>query len=153
MSKYAGGLNLHVYANNPTQWNDPNGLCSTTLNRNLDGVTGDHMQAHHLIPEEIWGTHKNFFDQIGLAGKMDAADNGLLMPDSEAKARQMKRKFYHCGSHIIYSKLANQQVASIERDYHNGIISADEAKAKISTLQTRLRTTLSMPGKQTRRLS
>ncbi|MFJ3009203.1 RHS repeat-associated core domain-containing protein [Pseudomonas fluorescens] len=30
---YAGGINLYQYAISPAQWVDPNGLCSSTLNR------------------------------------------------------------------------------------------------------------------------
>jgi RHS repeat-associated protein len=148
-----GGMNLYQYSPNPTQWIDPNGLCSTALNKALGGVTGDNMQAHHLIPEEVWGRHEPFLNQIGLAGKRDVAENGLLMPDNAAKAKQMKKKFYHCGSHAKYSGLVDRQVFDIEHDFHNGTISASEAKEKISALQKRLKVGLSMPGKQTRRLS
>lgn len=112
----AGGINVFQYAPNPVQWTDPQGLCSSTLNRNLGGATGDHMQAHHLIPEEVWGRHQAFFNKIGLEGKRDAKENGLLMPDSEAKAKAMKRKFYHCGSHGVYSAIVEARVDNIEKN-------------------------------------
>ncbi|WP_152603480.1 AHH domain-containing protein [Burkholderia paludis] len=74
------------------------------------------MQAHHLIPEEVWGRHQAFFNKIGLEGKRDAKENGLLMPDSEAKAKAMKRKFYHCGSHGVYSAIVEARVDNIEKN-------------------------------------
>mgnify|MGYP000134234563 FL=1 len=55
-----GGNNAYMYVKNPTGWIDRLGLCSTTLNRNLGGVTGDHLLAHHIIPEEIWAKRKDF---------------------------------------------------------------------------------------------
>ncbi|SMC29053.1 RHS repeat-associated core domain-containing protein [Andreprevotia lacus DSM 23236] len=145
--KLAGGLNLHVYGQNPTESVDPLGLCSTKLNGNLGGVTGDNMQAHHLIPEEVWGKHEVFFNNIGMGGQRDLAANGVLMPDSEKKAIAMKRKFYHCGSHgKYYSPMVNSQVQRIENDYNSGAISAVEAKTKIGDLQGRLRVGLIIPS-------
>ena len=44
------------------------------------------------------------------------------MPDSEAKAKQMKRKLYHCGSHPIYSTLINQKLIRIENQFNDGKI-------------------------------
>ncbi|ENW35385.1 hypothetical protein F922_02383 [Acinetobacter baumannii NIPH 201] len=96
-----GGNNVYVYAKKPITWIDSKGLCSTTLNRNLGGVKGDHLQAHHIIPEEICAKRKDFLDDIGIGGNRDKAENGVLMPPSEAKAKQMKRQLYHCGSHPI----------------------------------------------------
>ncbi|WP_445262666.1 RHS repeat-associated core domain-containing protein [Pseudomonas sp. EL_65y_Pfl2_R96] len=41
---YAGGINFYQYVISPTQWIDPNGLCSSTLNRALGGKAHDKMQ-------------------------------------------------------------------------------------------------------------
>ncbi|WP_229755034.1 RHS repeat-associated core domain-containing protein [Pseudomonas koreensis] len=61
---YAGGINLYQYAISPTQWVDPNGLCSSTLNRELGGKAHDKMQAHHLISRAhstpIHGCHRYY---------------------------------------------------------------------------------------------
>ena len=153
--KLIGGLNAYRYAPSPTEWVDPNGLCSSTLNRSLGGTTGDRMQAHHLIPEEIWNNHSVFFKNIGMEGKRDVAANGILLPDSEAKARQMRKAFYHCGSHgVIYSPLVDNQVTAIERRFNQGKITDVQARAEIEALQKRLRTSLDAPlvGKAPRRV-
>nr|WP_244115319.1 AHH domain-containing protein [Burkholderia cenocepacia] len=111
------------------------------------------MQAHHLIPEEIWGKHQAFFDDIGMKGKRDSKENGLLMPDSEQKAKSMKRKFYHCGSHAIYSAGINLQVDRIESAFKRGAIDAAQARDKISQLQNTSRVLLMSPGASPVRLT
>ena len=148
-----GGNNAYMYVKNPTGWIDRLGLCSTTLNRNLKGVTGDHLQAHHIIPEEIWAKRKDFLDDIGIGGNRDKAENGVLMPDSEAKAKQMKRKLYHCGSHPIYSTLINQKLIRIENQFNDGKITAAQAREKVANVQTSMRVVLSAPGSNPIRLS
>ena len=85
---YAGGLNLYAYAPNPTGWVDPNGLCSKSLDRALGGDTHDEMQAHHLIPEQVWKDHTSFFSDIGMSGDRDKKENGVLMPGSLVKAKK-----------------------------------------------------------------
>ncbi|WP_225548741.1 AHH domain-containing protein, partial [Chromobacterium violaceum] len=148
----AGGINIHAYVPNPIAWVDPKGLCSTKLNKNLGGVTRDRMQAHHLIPEEIWGKHQKFFDRIGLEGQRDAATNGLLMPDSAEKAKEMHRKFYHCGSHPAFSAAMNTQVTKIEDKLNSGKIDAAQARNEIAALQKATRATLSASGSNPIRL-
>ena len=90
-----GGINTFQYVVNPIIWVDPFGLSSKILDRHLGGVVGDKKQAHHLIPEQIWKLHAQFFENIGMGGDMDKAGNGLLIPCSESKAKQMNRAFYH----------------------------------------------------------
>ncbi|WP_257385290.1 RHS repeat-associated core domain-containing protein [Tahibacter caeni] len=143
----AGGMNPYLYAPNPTQWIDPSGLCSSTLDRNLGGTVGDGKQAHHLIPEEIWGDHQAFFDDIGMGGQRDKKENGLLMPASAKKAKQMKRKFYHCGSHgVMYSPMVNKAVTDIEAEFRSGAIDAAQARGRIGALQQSMRGMLSAKG-------
>ncbi|WP_127491313.1 RHS repeat-associated core domain-containing protein [Acinetobacter calcoaceticus] len=148
-----GGNNVYVYAKNPITWIDSNGLCSTTLNRNLGGVKGDHLQAHHIIPEEIWAKRKVFLDDIGIGGNRDKAENGVLMPDSEAKAKQMKRQLYHCGSHPIYSAGINQKLGQIQREFESKKITVSQARAKVANLQSSMRLVLTTPGTKPIRLS
>jgi RHS repeat-associated protein len=142
----AGGDNPSQYALSPTSAIDPLGLCSTALNKSLGGVVGDHKQAHHLIPEEVWGKHKSFLDRIGRGDMRDHRSNGLLVPDSAAKAKQMKRKFFHCGSHATYSAGVDAKVSLIENDFLQGKISAAEASRQIGVLQNTLRSTLMAPS-------
>ncbi len=143
----AGGMNAYLYAPNPTQWIDPSGLCSSTLDRNLGGRVGDGKQAHHLIPEEIWGKHKAFFDSIGMGDDRDKKANGLLMPASKEKAKKMKRVFYHCGSHgKVFSPMVDSEVSKIEARFNSGAINAAEARVQVGALQQSLRTSLSVKG-------
>ncbi|MBU6956898.1 AHH domain-containing protein [Pseudomonas sp. CVAP len=72
------------------------------------------MQAHHLIPEEVWGRQASFFSDIGMAGERDKKENGILMPDSAEQARKTKRVFYHCGSH---GKVYTPMVEKVRDDY------------------------------------
>ncbi|MDR0240581.1 MAG: AHH domain-containing protein [Burkholderia sp.] len=121
-------------------------MCSSTLNRNLGGVTRDNMQAHHLIPEEIWNKHQLFFDKIGMGGERDKKEGGLLMPDSADKAKQMKRKFYHCGPHAVYFAAVGAKVTDIKTDFNAGRIDKSTARQKISQLQSASRLALMAPG-------
>ena len=72
---FAGSDNFYEYALDPNMWIDPLGLKkrsgSCTLNRRLKGTVGDRMQAHHIIPEEIWNREEAFFNQIKLNGMRD----------------------------------------------------------------------------------
>lgn len=150
---YAGGINFYQYAVSPTQWVDPNGLCSTALNRALGGTTHDKMQAHHLIPEEVWGRQASFFSDIGMGADRDKKANGLLMPDSADQAKKTKRVFYHCGSHgKVYSPMVDNMVTTVRTKYEAGVIDEAQARAQISSIQTRLRASLSVPGIKQRRL-
>ncbi|WP_233702202.1 AHH domain-containing protein [Iodobacter ciconiae] len=94
----------------------------------------------------MWAKHEGFLNKVGMSGQRDDAANGLLIPDSAQKARQMKKRFYHCGSHAGYSAVVNNQVQKIRDEYENGDISSTEAANKISALQDRLRTGLNVSG-------
>ncbi|WP_052941683.1 RHS repeat-associated core domain-containing protein [Chromobacterium subtsugae] len=134
-----GGINIYDYAPNPLNWLDPLGLSSTVLNKDLGGVVGDKMQAHHVIPEEIWGKKKSFLDAIGYQGQRDKAPNGVLLPDSQKTAQTMGKKVYHCGSHANYSQLVEEKLSRIQNRYESGAITADQAKNQVSSLQISLR--------------
>ncbi|MFB1635366.1 RHS repeat domain-containing protein, partial [Pseudomonas sp. AP-1] len=143
---YAGGLNLYIYVSNPIELTDPLGLCSRKLDNVLGGAIGDNLQAHHIIPEQVWKIHKPFFDSIGLGDGMDKKENGVLMPDSEAKAKRVGRMLYHCGSHPIYSASVRMEVLRIKNDYREGVISDSVARERIVVLQNRNRKMLQAPG-------
>lgn len=82
----------------------------------------------------------------------DKAENGVLMPDSEAKAKKMKRALYHCGSHPIYSAAINQKLVQIEKEFGDKKITASQARDKVSKLQSSMRLVLSAPGNNPIRL-
>ncbi|MCR6477814.1 RHS domain-containing protein [Variovorax sp. ZS18.2.2] len=137
--KLAGGANLYRFAPNPITWVDPSGLCSTALDRNLGGVSGDGMQAHHVIPEEVWANNGAFLNTIGLSGQRDVKENGMLLPGSQGKAKAMGKKVYHCGSHALYSAMVDARVKSIRTAYDSKAITAGEAKQEIGDLQGQLK--------------
>ena len=82
-------------------------LNSTILNRALGGTPYDNMQAHHLIPVEVWKDNVTFLNTIGLSGQRDTASNGI---DSEIEARKNNKAFYHNGSHGNYSKIVDTRI-------------------------------------------
>lgn len=93
---------------NPLGWVGSLGLSpSQTLDKNLGGVTGDQMQAHHVIPVAVWGIHSKFLTDIGISNDRDKAQNGILVPDSCKKAQAMRRLYYHCGSHVAYNTIVD----------------------------------------------
>ena len=147
-----GGLNAYAYAPNPIQWTDPLGLNSTILNAQLGGRVGDKMQAHHVIPVEVWNRNSGFFNAIGMDGQRDLAANGVLMPDSCSKARSMKRKFYHCGSHAIYSDQVDLSLSKIKEKFNNGTLNTQQARNKVAELQNAQRAYLKQSSTTSDRL-
>jgi RHS repeat-associated protein len=136
----AGGINLYQYAPNPIGWVDPWGWSpSSKLDRGLGGVVGDNMQAQHVIPVAVWKTHDRFLTAIGMGGMRDQASNGLLMPDSQAKAQTIGTKVYHNGSHNDYSRLVDNKLTRIENRYNSSSISKAQAKQQVESLQRSLR--------------
>ena len=140
-----GGFNLYMYAHSPSNGVDPFGLCSTKLNKGLAGVAYDGKQAHHIIPEEIWKRNAGFFDKIGMGNMMDHRSNGVLMPSSAKKAKEMRRRYYHCGSHDNYSSQTEHGVKDIKDRFEKGKISAADARMEIARLQEARRITLTAP--------
>ena len=140
-----GGFNLYMYAHSPSNGVDPFGLCSTKLNGGLAGVPYDGKQAHHIIPEKIWKRNSGFFDKIGMGNMMDHRSNGVLMPSSAKKAKEMRRRYYHCGSHGNYSGQTEYGVDDIADRFEKGQISAADARMEIARLQEARRITLTAP--------
>ncbi|WP_353171880.1 RHS repeat-associated core domain-containing protein [Acinetobacter rudis] len=149
-----GGFNVYAYAQNSIQWTDALGLTpSQILDKNLGGVVGDKMQAHHLIPVAVWKVYdKKFFQKIGMSGDRDKASNGELIPDSCKKAQSMRRRYYHCGSHTIYSGVVTGEVNKIYQDFDQKRITAQQAKDKIQNLQKDLRIYVSQSASTPTRL-
>ncbi|AVD85425.1 hypothetical protein C4Q28_01115 [Pseudomonas sp. SWI6] len=89
---------------------------------------------------------KHYFPGIGIGGNMDHKENGVLMPDSPAKANQMRRQFYHCGSHAAYSKEVQEEIDAIASDYYDNDITKEQARQRISAIQSRNRALLKSPA-------
>lgn len=134
--------NFYKYTVSPTVWTDPLGLDSGKLNRNLGGTRGDRKQAHHVIPEEIWGENTGFFNNIGLNGRMDEAFNGILLPDNNGTARQSGSRTIHRGSHDQYSNHVRGRVATIRNNFQSGAITPAQARRQIRLLQIEMRNSL-----------
>jgi hypothetical protein len=97
------------------------------------------MQAQHVIPVAVWKSHDRFLTTIGMGGMRDQAGNGLLMPDSQAKAKTIGTKVYHNGSHNDYSRLVSNKLRRIENRYNSSSISKAQAKQQVESLQRSLR--------------
>ena len=132
-----GGLKLYGYVKDPMTWVDELGLNSTVLKGNLNGTVGDNMQAHHLIPEQVWTDPANqaMFDTLGM--DMDAAQNGILLPNNEALRQQQGIGVYHRGSHPQSSAQVTNEVEIIRNQHIPGVNDAD-IRTRLEDLQTRL---------------
>ncbi|MHC1774113.1 MAG: type VI secretion system tube protein TssD [Lentimicrobium sp.] len=133
-----GGNNLYSYVTDTNIHNDAFGLSSKTLNRNLGGVSKDSMQAHHLIPEEVWQDkeYEEMFNDLGM--EMDDKTNGILLPGSNQKRVAVGAKVFHNGSHPKYSEFVRNEVAKIKKQWKPGM-NDDTTKAKLKRLQRRLK--------------
>ncbi|EPK6165026.1 RHS repeat-associated core domain-containing protein [Providencia stuartii] len=111
----AGGLNLYRYAPNPLTWNDPLGLSSCALGRNIGAKTGDGMANHHLIPDELM-KDKNFkylfyrLKKIGWDG--DGASNGAFLPASKGLASKMEISS-HWSNHNQYTSAIRNKLSQL----------------------------------------
>jgi hypothetical protein len=91
----------HTYFVGVGQWLVHNDCSSTRLSKNLGGKSGDQLQAHHLIPCEF--CDHPFVRRARVAGwDMDAAYNGILLPDNQALSIKMDLP-YHSSDHLLYS--------------------------------------------------
>ena len=137
-----GGLRPQAYVHNPMEWLDPLGLNSTLLNKNIGGVVGDKLSAHHVIPVEIWGENKGFLDEIGLVGRRDSVENGILIPGSEKAYKDGLGKgisVYHSSNHNQYSSIVRDRISEIKEDFYDGNIAKSEARLEVRKLQMELK--------------
>lgn len=149
----AGGMKLYGFVHDSNMWIDIFGLNSRILDKNLGGKVGDQMQAHHIIPEQVWKANQGFFDDIGLNGRMDEAFNGMLLPDSEVKAKERAAATYHRGSHPNYNSMTSNRVTSIRTDYELGLIDKKQARTEIRKLQMELKNRIAMASVPRNRVS
>ncbi|RQO29718.1 type IV secretion protein Rhs [Taibaiella sp. KBW10] len=149
-----GGLALYGYVHDTNNWLDVLGLSegSGTLGRNMNkaGMThnmnpfvrGD-FQAHHVIPHEVWVGNQQFFDDIGLGGAKDLANNGVYLPKNEGIANQHGFDYYHRGSHPDINDDMELKVKSVSDRFNNNQISKTKARKEISKIQKAERARLS----------
>ena len=139
-----GNPTVYGYVWSTLSWIDPLGLNSTILNGNLGGVTGDGLQAHHLIPVEIWNSFDTFFNNIGMGGQRDSAPNGILIPSNATSLASSTLDIIHNTSHDNYSELVRERLALIVEDFNNGNITAEQAQSSVANLQNNLDYEISM---------
>ncbi len=140
-----GGERSFGYVADPMGDIDPRGL-NAALRRALGMTTGNGMQAHHVIPKNVWASNQSFFNAIGMGGQRDVAANGVGLPNNRAASQRMGLP-YHCGSHPGYDTVVRTQLQPIVDDYNNGVINAATARTRVAALQDSLRTGIrAMPG-------
>jgi len=128
---------FYGYVKDTNNWLDIFGLDSSALDANLGGSVGDGLQAHHIIPEQVWGNHQQMFDTLGM--NMDASQNGIHLADSEAGRIANGDGVYHRGSHPQYNAQLEADVAAIESRWQPGVNDA-QIRTELETLQNKTRT-------------
>ncbi|WP_170974377.1 AHH domain-containing protein, partial [Citrobacter sp. wls619] len=141
--KLAGGIRPYGYVHNPLTWIDFFGLSpSGELNKALGGVVGDGLQAHHVIPVDVWNNNASFFNDIGMNGMRDTVGNGILMPGSQTGFLNGDGKgmaVYHSSRHDYYSLEVDDLINDIKREFYGGNISKDDARRSVKKLQMKLK--------------
>lgn len=89
-----------------------------------------------LYQRKFGGNNQTMFDQVGM--DMDAAKNGILLPDNEALRQQQGIGVYHNGSHPQYSAQVGAEVDAISQRHIPGVNDA-EIRSDLEALQNRLR--------------
>lgn len=67
------------------------------------------------------------------------------MLSNKEKAKQMRRRYFHCGSHGNYSGQTEYAVEDIKERFESGKISTADARMEIARLQQARRITLTAP--------
>lgn len=132
--RFCGGLRPQGYVHNPLEWVDPLGLNSTLLNKNMGGVAGDPLSAHHVIPVKIWESNKSLFNEICLDGRRDSIEDGVFIPGGESAFKNYVGKgmpIFHSSKHDPYSKDVNYRIATIRDEYKAGVLSKDESRIAV----------------------
>lgn len=128
---------FYSYVCDTNSYLDPLGLDSTALDKALGGVKGDGLQAHHIIPEEVWKNNQYMFDTLGM--EMDVARNGIHLADSDAGRVARGDAVYHRGSHPDYNAKMEVEVEKIAKEWKLGRNDAD-IKNRLEALQNKTRT-------------
>jgi RHS repeat-associated protein len=110
---------------------------STTLKNRLGGVTGDAMQAHHLIPEAL-RTHRFVRRAIQAGWDHDQIYNGILLPNNDQLSRQLNLP-WHRGRHRKYNTRVEQDLDTLEIAAQAGNWSNQQAYTELQQLAATLR--------------
>ncbi|WP_051616352.1 RHS repeat-associated core domain-containing protein [Lonsdalea quercina] len=139
----AGGENPYAYVPNTLSWVDPLGLSpSSVLDTALGGQVGDRLQAHHVIPVDIWKKHDSFFNSIGMGGSRDSVGNGIHIPGSQAAYKEGLGKgmaVFHSSKHDNYSNIVSDEISLIKDRYNAKELTAKEARIEVKKLQMDLK--------------
>jgi len=137
-----GNPTLYGYVFNPFVKSDPFGL--NPLRTALGLSVGEAMQAHHLIPNQVYNQFKPLFDAIGHS--QNAASNGLALANSPQEEKKLGQLFYHNGPHPNTSDAIRNQIRAINNQFNQGLISAQDAKNQVTDIQNSQRSRLSQGG-------
>ncbi|MDO6621187.1 AHH domain-containing protein [Shewanella sp. 6_MG-2023] len=107
--------------------------------RKLGGKVGDGMQGHHVIPQDIWGRNQGFLNDIGMGGRKNKPENGILLPNSAAGVTPGGPKAYHSGSHSNYSEEVNGRLNKIQDDFYDGKYDKRQARDAVRKEQMKLK--------------
>jgi len=112
------------------------------LRKGIGGLQPKNFQAHHVIPRELEKIFSNFFSDIGFNienGKI----NGIMVPPSDEVLRVAKldvdipigNEFddyaRHLGSHPDYTRIIEEKIIKIERDFRKGALTEEKAYQKL----------------------
>lgn len=86
---------------------------ASRLDRNLGGKVGDGLQAHHLIPQELFRTDPALKRAVRGGFDMDASYNGLLIPTTASDSLSMGMPF-HRGSHPNYTQSVQRELYQLQ---------------------------------------
>lgn len=146
----AAGLNLYQYTRNPIGWADPLGLENgAALTRAMGGNKPAGFQAHHIVPEELFGSHPL------LAGlNPHTPENGIYLPqyaddwdEASHSGRSDCGRTIHRGRHNpdyidpVRAELDREQ-AALERQFGDQPIPPCQRQAAARRVMDKFRTRL-----------
>ncbi|GLO53949.1 hypothetical protein PPUN110474_53510 [Pseudomonas putida] len=133
----AGGINIYLYAANPTLEIDPLGWCSTKLGNNMGARKGDGMANHHLIPEEVLSNpqYARMFDRLKSMGfNGDGASNGIFLPGSKNLTQRIDLPG-HWSNHGQYTAAIESKVSKLNDFFEAGVLSDTQLALGIGKIQ------------------
>jgi RHS repeat-associated protein len=109
-----GGFNEYAYATNPIGWIDPLGLANgAALAANMPGARPPGHQAHHLVPEELYGPPPH-----AALSSLDPHEgrNGIYLPTYHDDVVPGGASTIHRGSHPRFTEHASAELDRVERE-------------------------------------
>lgn len=112
--------------------------CSSKLDRDLGGVTGDGKQAHHLIPGQR-EDHPLVQRAVDNGWDIDSANNGVLLPSEDFPNPSFPR---HRGSHGAYNDYMEERLDHLRDLADQGSWTDDQVQEALEALSNEMRNRL-----------